>query len=176
MDAAVECALRTLMGVVAGSEWVNRYLGLGLGGVALGLALLITVDVTARHFFNSPIAGVLEVSKVVLAYMVFLSLAFALTQQAHIRVTLVRERVSKRAKMVLDLVSLFAGVVVTVLLLSYAWRFFWEAWVVLERMNAPVPMPLWLAKLALPLGLSLFCLQWVLYSLVTILRRQPWGT
>ena len=64
-----------------------------LGGVAgatlFAMMLLTTADVTGRYVFNSPILGTVELTQMMLAVLVFLSLPIASWQQEHISVDLI---------------------------------------------------------------------------------------
>lgn len=71
---------------------VGRVLQLTLEGVAgatlFGMMLLTTADVTGRYFFNSPILGTVELTQLMLAALVFLSLPVVCWRQEHISVDL----------------------------------------------------------------------------------------
>ncbi|MBH8581355.1 TRAP transporter small permease [Bisbaumannia pacifica] len=64
----------------------------GLEGVAgatlFALMLLTTADVTGRYFFNHPILGTVELTQLMLAAVVFLSLPVVCWREAHISVDL----------------------------------------------------------------------------------------
>ncbi|WP_355660526.1 TRAP transporter small permease [Halomonas salifodinae] len=64
----------------------------GLEGVAgatlFALMLLTTADVTGRYFFNNPILGTVELTQLMLAAVVFLSLPVVCWREAHISVDL----------------------------------------------------------------------------------------
>jgi TRAP-type transport system small permease protein len=71
---------------------VGRVMQLGLEGVAgatlFALMLLTTADVTGRYFFNSPILGTVELTQLMLAAVVFLSLPVVCWREEHISVDL----------------------------------------------------------------------------------------
>ncbi|WFM71460.1 TRAP transporter small permease [Halomonas sp. CKK8] len=71
---------------------VGRGLQLGLEGVAgatlFGMMLLTTADVTGRFFFNSPILGSVELTQLMLAAVVFLSLPVVCWREEHVSVDL----------------------------------------------------------------------------------------
>jgi TRAP-type transport system small permease protein len=61
----------------------------GVAGATLfGMMLLTTADVTGRYFFNSPILGAVELTQLMLAALVFLSLPVVCWRQEHISVDL----------------------------------------------------------------------------------------
>ncbi|HSH57106.1 MAG TPA: TRAP transporter small permease, partial [Halomonas sp.] len=71
---------------------VGRALQLILEGVAgatlFGMMLLTTVDVIGRYFFNAPILGAVELTQLMLAALVFLSLPVVCWRQEHVSVDL----------------------------------------------------------------------------------------
>ena len=71
---------------------LGRVLQLTLEGVAgatlFGMMLLTTADVGGRYFFNSPILGTVELTQLMLAALVFLSLPVVCWRQEHVSVDL----------------------------------------------------------------------------------------
>ena len=78
--------------LTTGATRVGRVLQLILEGVAgatlFGMMLLTTADVTGRYFFNSPILGAVELTQLMLAAVVFLSLPVVCWRQEHVSVDL----------------------------------------------------------------------------------------
>lgn len=76
------------------SHWqrVGRVMQMGLEGVAgatlFGMMLLTTADVAGRFFFNSPILGTVELTQLMLAAVVFLSLPVVCWREEHVSVDL----------------------------------------------------------------------------------------
>lgn len=71
---------------------IGRAMQLGLEGVAgatlFAMMLLTTADVTGRYFFNSPILGAVELTQLMLAAVVFLSLPVVCWREEHVSVDL----------------------------------------------------------------------------------------
>ncbi len=71
---------------------VGRGLQLGLEGVAgatlFAMMLLTTADVTGRFFLNSPILGAVELTQLMLAAVIFLSLPVVCWREEHVSVDL----------------------------------------------------------------------------------------
>ncbi|PMR74638.1 TRAP transporter small permease [Billgrantia endophytica] len=71
---------------------VGRAMQLGLEGVAgatlFAMMLLTTADVTGRYFFNSPILGTVELTQLMLAAVVFLSLPVVCWREEHVSIDL----------------------------------------------------------------------------------------
>lgn len=75
----------------AGSR-IGRVMQLGLEGVAgatlFAMMLLTTVDVSGRFFFNSPILGAVELTQLMLAAVIFLSMPIVCWREEHVSVDL----------------------------------------------------------------------------------------
>lgn len=141
-----------------------------LGLLVLVLMFLIVIDVGGRYLFNIPLKGGVEISQIVMTWVLFLPLAYALIRGAHVRVTVITMQFSPRFNLILDvlvnLVSLgFLGLVAFV-----GWLQFWESFSIGEIMAAPIWIPLWLAKLAMPLGFSLISIQLCLNMMGNLLK------
>lgn len=71
---------------------VGRVMQLTLEGAAgatlFAMMLLTTADVTGRYFFNSPILGTVELTQLMLAALVFLSLPVVCWREEHVSVDL----------------------------------------------------------------------------------------
>ncbi|MGM0701774.1 MAG: TRAP transporter small permease [Pseudomonadota bacterium] len=71
---------------------VGRVMQMGLEGVAgatlFAMMLLTTADVAGRFFFNSPILGAVELTQLMLAAVVFLSLPVVCWREEHVSVDL----------------------------------------------------------------------------------------
>jgi TRAP-type C4-dicarboxylate transport system permease small subunit len=149
---------------------IHRVLANVAGFLVLVLILLIVVDAGGRFLFNKPFRGGTEISKILLAWVFFLPFAYALIQGTHVRITLVLTHLPHRlhlvAEVLIDLLSLvFLGLVV------YAsGKQFWESFIVGEVMAAPIWVPFWAAKLAVPVGCLLLAAQFSIH-LVAYLQQ-----
>jgi len=143
-----------------------------LGLLILLIVLIIVLEAGSRYLLNKPLPGPIEGSRVILAWILFMSLAYALFQRVHIQVQLFLDRYPRRVRFVMDnlidVVSLcFFGI------LAYSgWLQFWESFKVGETMGAPIWIPFWLAKLAVPIGCLIFVIQFVI-NLVSRLKGAP---
>lgn len=127
-----------------------------LGALIILIVVIIVIEAGGRFLFNKPLPGPIEASRVILSWILFLSLAYALVQGTHIQVQLILERFPSRLRLwadtVIDLISLgFFG-----LIMYSGWLQFWESFRVREVMAAPIWIPFWLAKLSVPVGCLLF--------------------
>ena len=152
------------------ARWsIHRTLVLFSAVVLLALTLLTVTDATGRYFFLQPVKGGTEVSQQMMAYVVFLGLAYTLITGGHVRVTLVLDKLPRKfnlgAQIVIDLV----GICFCSLLVYGSWVQFWDSWVAKELMLSAIDIVYWPSKLAMPIGFSLMAIEFVGY-----LARHLW--
>jgi TRAP-type C4-dicarboxylate transport system permease small subunit len=81
------------------------------------LLLVMTVgDVLGRFFFNHPIPGTFELTKLFLALTVFFSLPISQYMGENLGITIIYDRLPRRGKGVLD----FIGAVISIVIFSVA--------------------------------------------------------
>jgi TRAP-type C4-dicarboxylate transport system permease small subunit len=130
----------------------HRGLATALGLLVIVLTILIVVDVSGRFFFNKPLKGGVEISRAVLAWILFLSLAYGLIQRAHVRVTLITMRLKPRLHFMAEVFTALVSLLFFGFGFYSGWEQFKLSFVVGEEMAAPIWIPFWLPKLALPIG------------------------
>jgi len=138
-----------------------------LGALIILIVVIIVVEAGGRFLFNKPLPGPIEASRVILAWILFLSLAYALVQKAHVQVTVILERFSPASRLWAETIIDLVSVGFFVLVIFSGWLQFWDSFKVGEVMAAPIWIPFWLAKLSVPVG----CLLFVGQFLVNIFNR-----
>jgi len=100
-------------------DYVNNCLVALTGAIVIFIMLLITADVVLRFFFNSPIDWTLDISEILLLYIPFLTAAWVLKNDGHIRVDILYNMFSPRFRGVLNLLNSFLGMIVFLLITWY---------------------------------------------------------
>jgi TRAP-type mannitol/chloroaromatic compound transport system permease small subunit len=129
------------------------------GLLVLVLMFLIVVEVGGRFIFNTPLKGGVEASQILLTWVLFLPLAYALVQNAHVRVTMVVTHLSTRVSLIIEALGTLLSLAFFGLVTYVAWLRFCDSFSVGEVLPAAFWIPLWFQKLALPVGFFLFFLQ-----------------
>ncbi len=83
------------------------------------VGILIFVDVILRYVFNAPISGVSQVTGLAMILAVFLTVAYAQQEKAHVSIDLLARKLSPKGKVVLDNILYCLAICAIVLL---AWR------------------------------------------------------
>jgi TRAP-type C4-dicarboxylate transport system permease small subunit len=144
----------------------------GLGIV--GLMLLTVADVALRKLAGRGIPGTLEISEVALVAVVFAALMAAEVNNVHVRTPILVERLSGR---VANLAKML-GLVPAALFVSWAaWLTAMEGLASMERGEfrfGIVAVPVWPAKLVIPIGLAGLAVA-LMVKVVTAVRRARLG-
>ncbi len=124
----------------------------------LVMAFLITADVFMRYAFNSPILGSLEITEFMLAVVVFMGLAYAQSQRAHVGVDLVVQKLPPRLAASVDSVVLLLAVFIYALI---AWKTYGNAMQSLRTglESDILGIPHFPFRMLVPFGSALLCLE-----------------
>ena len=123
------------------------------------MMLLITVDVTGRYVFSSPIPGTLEFTEFLIVFVVFFSMAYVQLTKRHICVELVTQRLPRRTADGLAVVVYLIAALFFVLMCWQSWHSGLSAWEYREASDGLVQIPVYPPKLAIPFGAALIAIQ-----------------
>ncbi|MFH1650897.1 MAG: TRAP transporter small permease [Chloroflexota bacterium] len=91
-----------------------------VAGILLTVALLgVSLGVFSRYFLNRPIGWVSEVAGYTLLYIAFLTAAWILRDERHVKMDLIIERVSPRVRFILNMMTSSVCVLVCLVLTWY---------------------------------------------------------
>ena len=138
----------------------------------LVMATLVVVQIGAR-LIGSQVPSADDFARLAMAASAFLGLAFALRTGAHIRVTLLLEKVPPGGQRVLEIACLVAATAVSA---WFAWStgvMAYDSWTFEEYTIGQVPLPKWIPIAGMTLGIALVALAF-LEDLIDVLRgRTP---
>lgn len=146
-----------------------------LGHVAafaiLALVLLVSTNVLLRYFFREGSVWSQELEWHLLAPIAMLGVPYALMKGDYVRVDVLYERFSERARLILDIFAALVGIAVALLLLKYAIPYVDKSWVNGEGSPDPGGLPArYVLKAILPLGFFVLFLQQLAFAILCILR------
>jgi len=131
-----------------------------LAAVTIALMMLsTTLDATARYVLNNPIPGVFELNEVLLVICVYMGMAWTQIERGHIRVTAFLMGASDRTQVKLNI---FAWVVTFIFLFILGYQSAigaWESFQIREFRWGSVQMPIWWAKMLVPIGCWMMSIQ-----------------
>src|SRR5512133_726024 len=135
-----------------------------LGAVwVLLIMLLITVDVIGRAFFNSPLFGVPEIVKISVVGLVWCQMAHTLKIGAHLRSTILVDRMPPAARRTIEILSCILGASMFGLIVYSGWDTMTEAWRIGEfEGDEPVRVPTAPVRTLVLIGAALTAVQFVI--------------
>lgn len=126
---------------------------IGLGAVALGaLPLIIFYDVAARFLFNAPTIWANEIAVYMQQLLVFLPMGLLLSENAHIRSTLLVDRLPETMQQILSVFSLVMIIILAVAIAWLGWNMTLHAWNYRQVSPTLLAVPLWMPHSLIPLG------------------------
>lgn len=148
---------------------------MALVSVALFSIMLVTVlDVVRRYLFNAPLTWAYDVTaQYLMVAAFFLALSYTLRVEGHMRVDLVLNAVRSptvRAWLlgVGDALALLLFLATFGVSLGSAWA----AWIDVEVLPGEIPLPVWLARVFVPLGTLILVLRLAYRLSVQVIGRR----
>jgi len=131
-------------------------------GILMIFALIsVCIDVVLRYFFNSPTGWVLQISEYILLYIPFLSAAYVLKEDGHIKVDILLGFLSPKTQALFDVVTSALGAGVLLVLTYYgtivSCAFYIRKVITLKYLKIPE----FLVVMAIPIGCLMFALQFI---------------
>jgi len=149
-------------------KWIGRLSNMGGVVAATSIALMVSIILTevVVRLCGSSILVAQEFTRYLLVLFTFSSLAQVLKKDRHIKVTLVFSRLPQRWQQVLD----FITPVLALFLVVY--MIYWSSDMAINSLKeqefslTPFETPLFIPKVFIPIGLSLFALQLIALLIV----------
>ena len=157
---------------------VNLVLAAICGALVFFYMFLVAANITGRYIFNKPIDGTLEIGQLVLASVIFFSLAYTQEEDAHIRVTAVLKTLPQRWQNRFESAILVIGFLTMILMSWRAFPFAMES-LRMREVHMSVDIPIWPTKFIFFIGWCVLGLQFLLEFLNRILpmpgpeKHQP---
>lgn len=121
----------------------------------VGITVAVCLEVFMRYVVNQPLVWVVELSEYALLYICFLGTAWALRNDAHVKVDIVLIVLPPRVRLVLGVISSLLGLCIAAILFIWGTLATWEKFQSGAYNPTVVEFPSWIVLLCIPLG-SLF--------------------
>lgn len=142
------------------------------GATLLILMVMITVDAVGRKL-GYPLPGSLELSEAMMVIIVYLALFAVQYHRENVFVSIVTHQLSERKQALLDMFAALIGVALFALLAWMGWLRAMDAYRMGEYRVAAIIVPIWPFRFAIPLGLSLLCVQLMVTAIQDWRRTRP---
>ncbi len=165
-------------------KWIDRVLR-GLENVfnlvatfMLFLIMMIVVcDVIIRYGFNAPFSWSYDlISMYLMVGLFYLSLSPALAKNYHVCIDLLHKYMSPAMLHATEMISYLLGSVVFAVILFVTAISTYESYQAKEVLTGVIVWPIWLSKIAVPIGVAAFALRMMLrfvgHALSLLLRRS----
>lgn len=124
-----------------------------VGMLAFGtLPVIVAYDVTVRYVFNAPSIWVSEIAVYLVQAIVFLPMGLLVTDNSHVRATLLTDRLPPRAQARLHRFSLVMTAVFATVIVWLGWAYTAHAWKQGQLSPTLLAVPLWIPNALIPLG------------------------
>ena len=103
---------------------LERYLGImdGIASVSIFvIMILITADVLSRLIFNKPFVGTAEIVSSIIIIVCFLEIPYVAVKGAHVRTTMLYDKVGAKGKLIIDILAAFLGILVYSFIIRASW-------------------------------------------------------
>ncbi len=141
------------------------------GGIIAIMSVMVVYEVIVRYVFNSPTSWSVELTNYSLPLMTFLGAAYCLYRQRHIQVVLVVDKLSGRARALMDAIASLIGLLFSLTLLWKGGQWVLDTYRVGEVSSTVLLFPQWIVRLFFPLGMLLLSFQF-LKDLVAACRQS----
>lgn len=126
-----------------------------ISGLGIFVLMLIgVVHVLGRKFFDLPVFGYIDIVEIMMAFMVFLAIAYTERLGGHIRMELFVSFLKGRWLALFEIVGVLLGLAISGIILVYSWDHAMRAFY-LGDSSIDAQIPLWPSKLVVPIALGM---------------------
>ena len=132
------------------------------GGIVIFLLVfLATTNVLGRWIFSLPVSGYIDWVEQAMAFFAFLGIAYTQREGGHIRMDMLVGKIQGRPLWITELISVFLMLSVTLVLIYGSFLHFLRAFQIGDS-SIDIDLPIWPAKLVVPVALSILALRLIL--------------
>ena len=133
-----------------------------IGGIVIFLLVfLATTNVLGRWIFSLPISGYIDWVEQAMAFFAFLGIAYTQREGGHIRMDMLVGKIHGRPLWITELISVLLMLGITLVLIYGSFLHFLRAYQIGDS-SIDIDLPIWPAKLVVPVALSILALRLIL--------------
>lgn len=103
---------------------LERFLSIldGIASIAIFvIMILITADVLSRLLLNKPFVGTAEIVSSIIIIVCFMEIPYVAVKGAHVRTTMLYDKVGAKGKLVIDILAAVLGILVYAFIIKASW-------------------------------------------------------
>lgn len=143
--------------------------------ITLAIAIIGTIDVLTTNVIKQPIPGAVELSQAGLVLLVFFGLAVVSRGGYHIKVDILVNRLSKRARSICSAIGYLFTAVLFMFWTQQLWFLAKKSWSIGETVLGLLQFPLYPVKIAIFIALAIATVETVrlfVFSVVEIFQKK----
>lgn len=146
---------------------LEGWLALVSGVAVLSLMFLAVLSVGGRNLFNHPLPGYVDWIEQIMPLIAFMGIAYTQRNGGHIRMDMLVGKLRGRTLWLVEWISVLAILVLMLLLVWGGWEHFQRSFDLSSRWwsrdsSMDIALPIWPAKLLVPVAFSVLCARLVL--------------
>lgn len=157
-------------------EKLISYIGYLCTGLMLLMIANVFYDVVMRYFFNDVSIGMQELEWHLFAAMFMFGIGFTLKEDAHVRVDVFYEKLSKKKQAIIDiLAAVFFALPIASIVMYYGYSYAFDAYEIMEKSPDPGGLPYrWIIRSVIPIsnGFLLLCIVYTILNNVLTLQDK----
>jgi TRAP-type mannitol/chloroaromatic compound transport system permease small subunit len=159
----------TIMKVLGYIDKVSEWTGIFSAWIIIPLLFVVVYEVVMRHFFNAPTGWGYDTCWMLYSLQFMIGGAYTLLKKGHIRIDIVYNVLSRRAKLIFDTIVYAVVILFVMILLTWAGvKFAATAWIAGEKLSTTNWFfPSGPSKTVIPVAFFLLTLQ----SLAELIRN-----
>lgn len=149
---------------------LNQWVGNFIAWIAALLVCVVFVDVCMRYLFNTSFVFVQEMEWHLFGFIFLMGAGYTLLHDGHVRVDVIYQRVSPRAKAWINLIGVLLFLIPgCYLVIQTSTKFALNSWSMLEGSPDPGGIPFrFIIKSAIPVGFTLMFLQGIAMGIESV--------
>lgn len=133
-----------------------------LAGILLSFMILaVTYQIVTRYFLGRSPVWVIEISEYILLWITFLSTAWVLRREGHVKMDFVLAQLSPRTQSMINAITSIIGVIVFLLIAWYGTKVTWDHFQLGYFIAKPLRTPSYFVIWVIPAGSFLFSIQFL---------------
>lgn len=129
--------------------------------IIIFIAVSVSTAVVMRYFLGRPIFWVVEIAGYSLLYITFLTAAWLLKKEGHVKMDLLLNRLKPRAQSLLNMITSVISAIALLIVVWYSARATWEYFINDYYVPGLLEPPQWAILIIIPIGSLLLSIQFL---------------